>query len=594
LLLERLKHHRAASAESSRAGSVSDNKNRRPSTIADHVVVHSPSHAPILAKTRHSTFSRTADCVTASLQLQVTPSAHEQKAFSDIVEDLSESSDPLPSAGSSANVLNSSVDEGVELEFTGDRDSLCSNASIFSYCTVASTGSFGSPNGGGKANSVSSSSNTDTSSISGLSRGGAFSDIASLCGSIEVSNQSVSSGSPFASFDSNVESELMWNTAIAGRQASLISCSGASTATASPPPTVVTDDSGEAGSSADYEGSQRATGIVDDIDEERRMSRSPVSFREGRRASDGLMAQAVFAFRQRLCETMKTRGCAELRVDSDGTPDSSKQLSCEENRMSPLQRDRSQQYQWGDDSERTPRVSSKRRSLPCAEVARVAPYHTERSSGDGMHAMMGGVDQGVLRTLQQQLMSYRLQHKRQLFQRHTLQPSSGPALTLYQQFQQLEIDASAQRRLPPLHELQVQHSAGTAQMLSEEMEHSPSSQTTVSSQQCGQMSVVETSSLIQSVSNTCTVSTSDTLVSAPMLTSCAAMQRCMLRQASYKLAQQQPSVLESDRLPRHQMSSDQLPLSPMFEEVSEDDDSSNIANSQQKPARPREDTMDIY
>ena len=43
-------------------------------------------------------------------------------------------------------------------------------------------------------------------------------------------------------------------------------------------------------------------------------SRSPVNFREGRRASDGLVAQGVVAFRQRLTDSEKARGVVELHT----------------------------------------------------------------------------------------------------------------------------------------------------------------------------------------------------------------------------------------------------------------------------------------
>ena len=48
---------------------------------------------------------------------------------------------------------------------------------------------------------------------------------------------------------------------------------------------------------------------------DRTRTHSPVSFREGRRASDGLMSQGVIAFRQRLKEGMKTRGVLELKKE---------------------------------------------------------------------------------------------------------------------------------------------------------------------------------------------------------------------------------------------------------------------------------------
>ncbi|GAB6018869.1 hypothetical protein CHUAL_000527 [Chamberlinius hualienensis] len=50
------------------------------------------------------------------------------------------------------------------------------------------------------------------------------------------------------------------------------------------------------------------------IEVERSATRSPVNFREGRRASDGLVAQGVIAFHQRLCESKKVGGLMELNV----------------------------------------------------------------------------------------------------------------------------------------------------------------------------------------------------------------------------------------------------------------------------------------
>ena len=575
-----MKHHRiVVNDPNGSSGATNDAKSRRPSTIADHVVMHSPVHAPILAKTRHSSFSRTTDCVSATLQ--ITPSScNDQKTFSDIVEDLSESRNPLPTC-STGNVMNSSIDEGVELEFTGDRDSLCSNASIFSYSTVASGGSCGSPGTSGiKTTGSITSSSGDASSCSGLSRGGALSDIVSLCGSIEVSNQSVSSGSPFTSFDSNVESEFMWNAAMAGRQSSIASYSGAPAVTASPPPTMVTEDT----SDCDF-GNNRPNGCaVDDIDDCRRTSRSPVNFREGRRASDGLMSQGIFAFRQKLCETTKIKGIAALRVDTDNPQTQCSASNADEDRGTVSHQEKPLHFQWNDDMAERSRVTSKRRSLPCAETARVAPYHTESPlrSGDGAHGL--GCDQSVLRTLQQQLMTYRLQHKRQLFQRHALQPASGSAaMALYQQFQQLDIDVTAARRLPPLHELQ--HPIGTSLTVNEEMELTSSS---VSLDHLESATKQEISPALS------TANSSDQSLDVSSLASahspCLVMQRRILRQASYKLAQQQPSVLDSDRSLRHQLSGDPLPLSPMFEEVSEDDD--ELSRPACHKTQSRDDSMD--
>lgn len=53
----------------------------------------------------------------------------------------------------------------------------------------------------------------------------------------------------------------------------------------------------------------------EEILQDRGQTRSPVNFREGRRASDGLVAQGIIAFRQRLRECMRAHGMAELRQE---------------------------------------------------------------------------------------------------------------------------------------------------------------------------------------------------------------------------------------------------------------------------------------
>ena len=54
---------------------------------------------------------------------------------------------------------------------------------------------------------------------------------------------------------------------------------------------------------------------AEEIIQDRGQTRSPVNFREGRRASDGLVAQGIIAFRQRLRECMRARGMVELRQE---------------------------------------------------------------------------------------------------------------------------------------------------------------------------------------------------------------------------------------------------------------------------------------
>lgn len=54
---------------------------------------------------------------------------------------------------------------------------------------------------------------------------------------------------------------------------------------------------------------------LDPYSHQRRHTRSPINFREGRRASDGLVCQDVIAFRQKLKDGMKAGGMLELRQE---------------------------------------------------------------------------------------------------------------------------------------------------------------------------------------------------------------------------------------------------------------------------------------
>ena len=49
------------------------------------------------------------------------------------------------------------------------------------------------------------------------------------------------------------------------------------------------------------------------LQEERTVTRSPVNFREGRRSSDGLVAQGLVAFQQRLYDTEAAAGQVQLQ-----------------------------------------------------------------------------------------------------------------------------------------------------------------------------------------------------------------------------------------------------------------------------------------
>ena len=333
--------------------------------------MNSATPRPVLASTRRGPFSQTTDCVTASgtpgaaaggaaastgTGTATTPtySDIETAALSGCLQEMFPAGVRcVPASRAGGRVMTTSIDEGVELD-----SDLCSTASIYSTVSSGAAGA------------------TDTSRgvLSGTS-----SSIATASAAASSSIQSISTGigSPFMSFDSNVEADLM---------SSLSSCNvdtitqpaerPLATAASSPrhsgptahvdgnPPVTMTPPFSSkfahaaAGKlTAEVGGVGGCGGLV------LRESRSPVSFREGRRASDGAMlAQrggVVVAFRQQLRETTKTRGVTELRQDVAA---SSKVAP--RSRMRQLSLDGAHPTTISAVDDRPPKLATKRRSYP--------------------------------------------------------------------------------------------------------------------------------------------------------------------------------------------------------------------------------------
>ncbi|XP_045134341.1 serine/threonine-protein kinase SIK2-like [Portunus trituberculatus] len=161
---------------------------------------------------------------------------------------------------------------------------------------------------------------------------------------------------------------------------------------------------------------------------ERAHTRSPVNFREGRRASDGLVTQGVIAFRQRLLETEKARGLTELHsvqqehqalttlyqaaavTNSEETPSRP---------PPPLQhaqyyRQWRHSYAGSDELSRAPLVRQ-RVSLPdTLGLAQQKLLHAKDSVKEADHCLS--------KPLQQQLFQHRLQQKRQILQKQAAYP----------------------------------------------------------------------------------------------------------------------------------------------------------------------------
>ena len=288
-------------------------------------MMNSGTPRPVLASTRRGPFSQTTDCVTASgtpgaaaggaaaspgtcsggTATTPTYSDIETAALTGCLQEMFPTGVRyVPSSRAGGRVITTSIDEGVELD-----SELCSTASI--YSTVSS--------------GVAGATDTSRGVLSGTS-----SSLATASAAASSSIQSISTGigSPFMSFDSNVEADLMSSLsscnvnsmtqpadrALTTAASSARSAGPAATVAGTPTVTMTPPFSSKFAHAASKPAAKNAAagdvavaggGLV------LRESRSPVSFREGRRASDGVMlAQygVVVAFRQQLRDTTKTRG----------------------------------------------------------------------------------------------------------------------------------------------------------------------------------------------------------------------------------------------------------------------------------------------
>lgn len=252
-----------------------------------------------------------------------------------------------------------------------------------------------------------------------------------------------STGSTFESFESQLEPDLA---------ASLSSCSHASL-TARPMLQGV----------ANTRTLQPQTQLDPTADApERAHTRSPVNFREGRRASDGLVTQGVIAFRQRLLETEKARGLTELHsVQQEHQAltslyQAAAVTSSEETttRVPPPPLQQAQYYrQWrhsyagSDELSRAPLVRQ-RVSLPdTLGLPQQKLLHVKDPAKEA--------DISLSKPLQQQLFQHRLQQKRQILQKQAAYPRQsfpvGCDLSRRQMVRQASYKLAQQQPvLPPL------------------------------------------------------------------------------------------------------------------------------------------------
>lgn len=271
----------------------------------------------------------------------------------------------------------------------------------------------------------------------GLIPSSAFGDFSQLSNTSLCSVETSTNGSPCTSFDSSLEADLVSSLSAFNSQQMGNNCYQPVCST----PSVTLPDG--IASQGQAVGSTIQT-LCQNVEEsqDRSQNRSPVDFREGRRASDGLVAQGIIAFRQRLKESMRAPGMTELRQDHQ-FPQTVYGIN-----MAPsntLQTNMADQQS----AQKRPRPLMKRMSLP-SETFDMQPHRilaikqsiqVEQQmdrvvSHDSVQPQMLFEEQSN-KPLQQQLLQHRLQQKRHSFhQKHGL----GNA-QLQQQMQQLQLEA---------------------------------------------------------------------------------------------------------------------------------------------------------
>ncbi|XP_046545798.1 serine/threonine-protein kinase SIK1-like isoform X2 [Haliotis rubra] len=461
LLLDRLRHHRSSYPTENRI----DARRRRPSTIAEQAMMRSKAHPgsihrPSLGSVKQGVFSRTTDCASPPVQPPQLLAVKHPTLDLDIVPPTSIPHclhDVLPPPflktmqSVAGHVITTSIDEGVEVDIL-DRDSQSdlhhrqsTDGNVMAPALVPSCMY------GDISNLLSNNSSTSLNAAGSLQ-------------------------SPFASFDSSLEADV--NSSLTSCvQSSFSSCaynasspmysSGSNcsngvhgnpsllqvgTRCNSPSSTSVASNPGDTNIN---------TQVADEPTQDRSQTRSPVNFREGRRASDGLVAQGIIAFRQRLRESMRAKGMVELRQEHQQLQNMFQQHIPVPPNPHPLpHRKLSAPHhpsfrQWSLDEQPVHpprrRPLMKRMSLP-SESFDIQPHRLlalkqsmqveqqmdRVGSQDNVHPH-GGVGGGyggmefhmTNKPLQHQLMQHRLQQKRQTFQKHG---------QLSNQFQQLHID----------------------------------------------------------------------------------------------------------------------------------------------------------
>lgn len=408
LLLERLRSHRSSFPVENRI----DSRKRRPSTIAEQAILRvTPNQGTQVVGIKQfgqSTESAMSHANQLLGELDMVPTPGVSACLQDII--------PQPCVKTMQNMaghmITTSIDEGVEADIMDSRDD-----EIISHKgqTYVKDG-FGL----------------------GLIPSSAFGDFSQLSNTSLCSVGTSTNGSPCTSFDSSLEADLVSSLSAFSQQLG----NSCYPPVCSNPSVTVADG---ITSQAQVMGSNPQTQCqnVEENVQDRSQNRSPVDFREGRRASDGHVAQGIIAFRQRLKESMRAPGMSELRQDHQHLQNIYG-MNMAPNNMLPTQLVGEQPTQ-----KLRPRPLMKRMSLP-SETFDMQPHkilaikqsiqveqQMDRVSSHDNVPPQPLYEEQSNKPLQQQLLQHRLQQKRHSFhQKHG--PGNGH---LHQQMQQLQIEA---------------------------------------------------------------------------------------------------------------------------------------------------------
>lgn len=441
LLVERLRQHRSSFPPENRI----DIRKRRPSTIADQAMMHMNSSqatpvqgqqqrtALVNIKQGNSMFSHTTDCVTSTSA----NSSNLYQFFNDSDVQVPTGvtgclTDVVPSpcvkppvTSNNLHMITTSIDEGVEADMT-DSESDCSSTCGKNNVQFVRDG-YGI----------------------GLIPSCAFGDISQLNKNTNNSSSSINTASPFTSFDSSLEPDFS-SCVLTSSQ---LNFSGVDSPSFSSISNTYTSSAG-----ANYSMGQAnpESESEEDPARDRSQTRSPVNFREGRRASDGLVTQGVIAFRQRLKDFP---GMTELRKEHVTLQQMfSPNMTPEQVQLSQQQHAaymESSGRQWPTDEQNQkprPRPFLKRMSLP-SENFDIQPHKLlalkqsmqveramDRVSSHEEVAIDPNSFEYINKPLQQALLQRNLQQKRQSWQQKHC--------PLNQQFQKLQIDQTSYQPYP--------------------------------------------------------------------------------------------------------------------------------------------------